>query len=465
MEDNIILLSDSYKFSHPWQYPEGTTYLHAYVESRGGPYGWTKFFGLQYYLKRYLSQKITMEMVEEAKEVVEAHGLPFDYEGWKYIATELNGNLPIRVRAVPEGSIIPNHNVLMTVENTDPKVPWVVTWVETLLLKVWYPITVATQSYKIKRIISDFMWETCDNLDGIPFKLHDFGYRGVSSNESAGIGGLAHLSNFMGTDTVEALVFGRRYYNESMAGFSIPASEHSTMTSWGKDHEADAYYRMVEVFSKPGSIYAVVSDSYDIVNAVDNIWGKELKGEVINSGGTLVIRPDSGDPVSVVLRIARSVDKNFGSTVNSKGYKVLNNVRIIQGDGTHEDGIYDILKALKVDGFSAENIAFGMGGALLQGNANASINRDTHRFAYKTSAAVVNGQLREVYKDPITDKGKMSKRGALELILSDEDGGYKTVNRDLVSSVYLDDFGVLRTVYLDGKILVEETLSEIRERS
>lgn len=465
MNENLILKSDSYKASHYLQYPPGLTYLHAYVESRGGPYGWTKFFGLQYYLKRYLSQKITMEMVEEAKEIIEAHGLPFDYEGWKYIANELDGKLPLRVRAVPEGYRIPNHNVLMTVENTDPKVPWVVTWVETLLLKVWYPITVATQSYKIKRIISDAMYETCDNLDGIPFKLHDFGYRGVSSNESAGIGGLAHLSNFMGTDTVEALVYGRRYYGESMAGFSIPASEHSTMTSWGKDHEADAYRRMVDTFSKPGSIYAVVSDSYDIVHAVDNIWGKELRDEVIARGGTLVIRPDSGDPVSVVLRIARSVDKNFGSTVNSKGYKVLNNIRIIQGDGTHENGIYDILKALKADGYSAENIAFGMGGALLQGNANAQINRDAHRFAYKTSAAVVNGELREVYKDPITDKGKMSKRGALELILSDEEGGYKTVNRDLVSSAYLDDYGVLRTVYLDGKILVEETLSEIRERS
>jgi nicotinamide phosphoribosyltransferase len=457
---NLILQTDSYKASHYLQYPEGTTYLHAYLESRGGPYGWTRFFGLQYYLKRYLSQKITMKMVDQAKAVLEAHGLPFDYAGWSYIAKDLKGKLPIEIRAVPEGSVIPNHNVLMTIESTDSRVPWVVTWVESLLLKVWYPTTVATQSLKIKQIVKSAMLETCDNVDGLPFKLHDFGYRGVSSEESAGIGGLAHLTNFMGTDTLQAIVYGWEYYEEPMAGFSIPASEHSTMTSWGKEHEVDAYRQMVEAFSKPGSLYAVVSDSYDIVNAVDNIWGGELRDLVVERGGTLVIRPDSGDPVSVVLRIARSVDKNFGSTINSKGYKVLNNVRIIQGDGTHEDGIYDILKALKDDGFSADNIAFGMGGALLQGNAKSSINRDTHKMAQKVSALVVDGVFREVRKDPASDRGKTSKLGVLELIKLPEESQVKTVRRGEVS----EEYNVMRTVFKNGNLLVDDTLSDIRNR-
>lgn len=455
--ENLILMTDSYKHSHYLQYPEGTTYLHSYIESRGGRYGWTRFFGLQYYLKRYLSQRITMEMVEEAKEVLEAHGLPFNYEGWKYIAEELDGKLPLRIRAVPEGTVVPNHNVLVTVESTDEKVPWVVSWVETLLLKVWYPTTVSTQAHKIYDIIFNFLFETADWVDGVDFKLHDFGYRGVSSNESAGIGGLAHLSVFKGTDTIEALMYARRYYNEPMAGFSIPASEHSTMTVWGRENEAEAYRNMVEKFSKPGALFAVVSDSYDIINAVDNIWGKELSSLVVESGGTLVVRPDSGDPVTVVLQVARLLDKHFGSVVNTKGFKVLNHVRIIQGDGIHEDAIYDILKALKLDGFSADNIAFGMGGALLQGNDKSSINRDTHSFAMKVSAAKVNGKMIDVYKDPVTQKGKTSKKGVLELV---ENTGFATVRREEVRPA---DRLMLQTVYENGEVLVDQRLSEIRE--
>lgn len=459
--ENIILMTDSYKHSHYLQYPPGLTYLHSYIESRGGSYGWTKFFGLQYYLNRYLTKRVTMEMVEEAKELVEAHGLPFNYEGWKYIVEELDGKLPLRIRAVPEGSIVPNHNVLVTVESTDEKVPWVVSWVETLLLKVWYPITVATQSEKIYRIIEAAMSDTSDTMDGIGFKLHDFGYRGVSSNESAGIGGLAHLSTFQGTDTVEALLYGRSYYGTDMAGYSIPASEHSSITAWGRENEVEAYRNMVETFSKPGSIFAVVSDSYDILNAVDKLWGQELRDLVIAKGGTLVVRPDSGDAVTVVLQVARLLDKHFGSTVNKKGYKVLNHVRIIQGDGIHEDAIYDILKALKLDGFSADNIAFGMGGALLQGNPKSPINRDTHNFAMKASAAIINGELVEIYKDPVTQKGKTSKKGQLELVWNHNTHETYTVRREDLAP---DKLQLMRTVYENGEVLIEETLDEIRER-
>ena len=235
---NLILATDSYKMTHPWQYPDGITYMHDYIESRGGLYGYTKFFGLQYYLKEYLSKKVTQEMIDEAKEICNLHGLPFYEEGWSYIVNELDGKIPIRIRAVPEGAVVKNHNVLVTVESTDPKVPWIVGWVETLLLKIWYPITVATFSYKVKLIINYFLEETCDNpKDELLFKFHDFGYRGVSSEESAGIGGLAHLTNFAGTDTLNSLLFGRKYYNCNIAGFSVPASEHSTMTSWTKKFE------------------------------------------------------------------------------------------------------------------------------------------------------------------------------------------------------------------------------------
>lgn len=456
--DNLILKTDSYISSHYLQYPEGMTYLHAYIESRGGKYGYTKFFGLQYYLKRYLTQRVTMDMVEEAQEIFSAHGLPFNYAGWSYVAKNLKGKLPIKIRAVPEGTIVPNHNVLVTIESTDEKVPWIAAWFETLLLKIWYPVTVSTLSHRIRIIIKDFMNQTSDTPEDIDFKLHDFGYRASTSEESAGIGGLAHLINFKGTDTVQALLCARNYYNEPMAGFSIPASAHSTMTSWGREHEADAYRNMVETFSKPGSVYAVVSDSYDIFHAVDKLWGEELRELVIEKGGTLVVRPDSGGPVTVVLRVARLLEKNFGATTNDKGYKVLNHVRIIQGDGIHEDIIYDILKALRDDGFSADNIAFGMGGALLQGNKDSPINRDANSFALKTSYVIVNGEGRDVAKDPVTDKAKHSKKGQLELIL--DDGNIRTVRREDAGG-YIP---LLRTVFENGELLVDETLGRIRAR-
>ena len=180
--ENLILMADSYKASHYLQFPENMTYMHDYIESRGGLYGYTKFFGLQYYLKKYLSKKITMDMVNEAKEVLELHGLPFNYNGWKYIVEKYDGYLPIRLRAVPEGAVVKNHNVLITVESLDEKVPWLVGWFETLLLKVWYPITVATFSFKVKQIIEHFLKATSDNFETeLPFKFHDFGYRGDSS--------------------------------------------------------------------------------------------------------------------------------------------------------------------------------------------------------------------------------------------------------------------------------------------
>ena len=158
----------------------------------------------------------------------------------------------------------------------------------------------------------------------LPFRLHDFGARGTTSFEQAGIGGLAHLVNFMGTDTVSGLVFARRHYHEKMAGYSIPAAEHSTMTSWGEEHEVDAYRNMIRQFGGPGKLVAVVSDSYDLYRAVREIWGKTLKSEVLAMGGTLIVRPDSGDPTVVPIDAIDMLGESYGYTVNSKGYRVLN---------------------------------------------------------------------------------------------------------------------------------------------
>jgi nicotinamide phosphoribosyltransferase len=267
--------------------------------------------------------------------------------------------------------------------------------------------TVATNSYTSKQIIKEFLEETGDPA-GLLFKLHDFGARGVSSFESAMLGGTAHLINFMGTDTVSALIGARRYYDADLAaGFSIPAMEHSTVTSWGKENEANAYRNMLKQYGKPNAIIACVSDSYDIYNATEHIWGEELKQAVIDSGALVVIRPDSGNPPDVVLKVVQLLDKKFGSVVNAKGYKVLNHVRVIQGDGITTETIRSILLALKWAGYSADNVAFGQGGALLQ-----QVNRDTLEFAMKCSAIeLADGTWRDVFKSPVGSTMKASKAG------------------------------------------------------
>ena len=459
---NIILNTDSYKASHWLQYPPKTETVFSYIESRGGRYPVTVFFGLQMFLKEYLSKPITQEMIDEADWFLKAHGEPFNREGWEYILREHNGYIPVRIQAVSEGTVVPTRNVLVTVENTDPKCYWVTSYIETALLRaVWYPTTVATNSWSSKQTIRKFLEETADEeaMDGLLFKLHDFGARGVSSYESAGIGGAAHLVNFMGTDTMTGIVYAMKYYNEKdMLAFSVPAAEHSSITTWGKTHEGEAYKNMMEQFGGNYPIISVVSDSYDIYNAVENLWGQELKDMVIKSGSTLVVRPDSGNPADVVTKVATLLDSTFGSTFNSKGYKVLNGVRIIQGDGINEGSIRDILTTLRSYGFSADNVVFGQGGALIQ-----QVNRDTQKFAMKASAALIDGKWIDVFKDPITDAGKHSKKGRLMLYCDKETGEMFT--GVLAHGAEQKYDSMLETVFVNGKIVKEYTFTEIRNRS
>lgn len=450
--NNIILNSDSYKYSQFSQYPDNTTVIYSYIESRGGLYDSTVFFGLQMFLKEYLCQPITQENIDEAEAVILAHGEPFYREGWEYILREHNGYLPVRIDAVPEGTVVPVKNVLATIYNTDPKCYWLTSFLETAILRsIWYPTTVATNSYENKKQILEALKKTGDP-ESIGFKLHDFGARGVSSFESAGIGGAAHLVNFMGTDTVTALLYARKYYGADMAGFSIPAMEHSTVTSWGRENEVKAYRNMLKRHAKPGGLVAAVSDSYDIYNAC-KLWGTELKQDVINSGATVVVRPDSGDPAVVVLECLKILDKYFGSVVNEKGYKVLNNVRVLQGDGINHQTIRSIIFTITLAGYSVDNVAFGQGGALLQ-----IVNRDDQKFAMKCSAALINGEWVDVYKDPFHDSGKTSKKGRLRLIKTEDK--IKTINdRDPLYGTAED---MLQPVYENGKLLRDQTFDEVR---
>lgn len=460
---SIIIRTDSYKFSQFLQYPKGTTHISSYIESRGGE-DTSVFFGPQAFIKDYLLTPITMADIDRAERIVTAHGLPFNREGWEIIVREYNGYLPLEIQSVPEGTVMETRNVQMQVVNTDPRMGWLTPYIETALLRaVWYPSTVATKSRKMKVLIAKALHETSDIpvMDQLLFKLHDFGARGASSGETAVLGGMAHLVNFMGTDTAEALVGAMTYYNtDQVVGFSIPASEHSSITAWGRDHEVDAYENMLDTFGGPGKILACVSDSFDIYAACRDLWGEKLKDKIVGMGGTLVVRPDSGDPETVPIEVIKILAEKFGFTINSKGYKVLPPyIRVIQGDGINEHSLPKILENLKAAGFSADNIAFGMGGGLLQ-----AWNRDTLRYAMKASAIRINeGEWRGISKDPITDRGKKSKVGRLALAYQCGVGscGFRTVPENVLP----EKDNLLRVIYRNGELRVEDTFEQIRERA
>ena len=452
LENSIMAKTDSYKLSHYLQFPPNTQRTFYYIESRAKSrvsVNKIKFFGLQAILKKHFMSVPTRSEVEEMAAFAKQHGLPFNAEGWGLISRL--GYLPIKIKAVPEGTVLPTQNVIITVENTDDRFFWLPGYIETMLMQVWYPTTVCTKSYECKQEILKHLEET-GTPETIDFKLHDFGFRGVSSHESAGLGGMAHLVNFKGTDTLAGILAAQKYYNtKDMVGFSIPAAEHSTMTSWTKDGETAAYENMLNQFAKKGSMVAVVSDSYNLTNAVTNIWGGELRNKVLKSGATIVIRPDSGNPSTISLRTIKQLDDIFGSSLNEKGYKVLNPaIRLIQGDSiSGKSQIRDILNALGGDGYSADNIAFGMGGGLLQ-----APNRDIHSFAMKCSAAKIDGVWQDVYKAPSDCLWKKSKAGRLTL-----SPDYKTYNIN-----YYRGPSALQTVFDNGALLVDETFETIRER-
>ncbi|MEL6194202.1 MAG: nicotinate phosphoribosyltransferase [Bacteroidota bacterium] len=468
MKNNLILLADAYKYSHHKLYYPGTTSIYSYMESRGGKFDETVFFGLQYYLKEFLEGvAFTQEDLDEAADFlpqVFGRGDVFDKANFQYILDTYGGKLPIRIKAVPEGISVPTQQVLMTLENTDPKCFWLTNFLETVLMQLWYPITVASISREVKKVVTRYYQETATpgSEAGVDFVLNDFGFRGVSSVESAGLGGAAHLINFDGSDTLAGSSLIKAYYNsQTVFGKSIPATEHSIVTLLGEKGELDVFKHVLDTF--PEGIVACVSDSYNIFRACEEYWGEELRGQILDREGTLVIRPDSGDPIRTLLAIFDILFTKFGFTTNEKGYKVLPpQVRVIQGDGVNYDAIKNMYAALKEAGISAENLVLGMGGALLQ-----KLDRDTQKFAIKCSHAVVNGESVIVQKSPtemdkdgnITPSFKKSKGGRLKLVKIE--GDYKTVQE----GEYPELKDELITIFENGEIRQEWTFEEIRERA
>ncbi|WP_426669410.1 nicotinate phosphoribosyltransferase [Mucilaginibacter sp. McL0603] len=463
--ENLILLADAYKYAHHKFYYPGTTQIYSYLESRGGMFNETVFFGLQYLLKEYLQgPAFTQQDLDEADSFLQqvfGRDDVFDKSKFQYILDKYNGQLPVKIKAVAEGTAVPTGNALMTIENTDPECYWLTNFLETLLMQVWYPCTVATLSSQIRKVVTQYYNETATEgaEKGIDFVLNDFGFRGVSSVESAKIGGAAHLLSFSGSDNLAGSGMAINYYDaEKVYGLSVPATEHSICTLLGREGELEIFKHVLRTF--PTGTIACVSDSFNIFKACEEYWGTGLRDEILNRKGTLVIRPDSGDPIMTLLKIFEILFSKFGFTVNAKGYKVLPpQIRVIQGDGVNYTEIKNMYKALKDYGISAENLVLGMGGALLQ-----KVDRDTQKFALKCSSAVINGKEVAVEKNPtemdaqgnITPSFKKSKGGRLKLVKIN--GTFKTVNEQ----EHLELADELHTVFENGELVNTITFEQVK---
>ncbi len=417
--NNIALLTDSYKLSQWPMYPEGTEKVYSYFEAReGATFPTTVFFGLQQLIQKYLLVQVDEFYIADAKAICDAHMGPgmFNKAGWETIRTKYNGKLPVRIWAVPEGSLHNAGDVLMVVENHGgEELAWLTSYLETLLVHVWYPTTVASLSRSVKEMLADYLIKTTGTTDGIDFGLHDFGCRGAVNMDAAATGGMAHLVNFKGTDTVPALWQAKDTYQAKLdsLGFSVAAAEHSVMTSLGRDGESEMVGRLLEVY--PTGILAAPIDSYDYFNYVVNICGNDHYETIMNRDGKFVFRPDSTSdihptPEEEMVWLANTLYAAFGGTENELGYKILDpHVGMLWGDGITPLGIDKILHALMVAGFATSNVVFGMGGGLLQ-----KVNRDTQRFAFKCSAQLRNGEWVDVQKSPL-DQTKKSKAGRFNL--------------------------------------------------
>ncbi|HEY8096630.1 MAG TPA: nicotinate phosphoribosyltransferase [Methylobacter sp.] len=463
LEDNLVTDADSYKYSHPYLFPEGTASLYSHFLSRGGAFSHVQFVELQAFLKKRLCNKITKKKVDECERLMGPHGEPFYREGWDAILKDYDGFAPVTLRAIPEGMVVPTGTAMFDVQLTepDPRLHWLPAHVETSIVRQWYPNSVGTLSFHCKKHIFEALQKSSDDpLGELPFKLHDFGSRGASSEESARIGGAAHLANFLGTDTVEALRQILHYYGckSGMPGFSIPAAEHSNRCAWGKGREFEGNRELVRKFlhernSPPGvpKMAACVSDTYNVFNSVENCWcDPDMVDYVRSSGGVLVVRPDSGEPIDVLLKILAIFERKLGMQKNLKGYKVLPNFyRIIQGDGINIDSLPEILHAIMSRGYSASNLAFGMGGGLLQ-----MVNRDTSKYKYAASSAFINGDWVDLFKDPVTDIGKRSMAGHIATII---DGFGQPIRS--VRGPRNDD--IMREVCRNGKLTREVTWDDV----
>ena len=479
---NPLLLTDGYKVDHRRQYPSNTTLVYSNWtprKSRVEGFDEVVFFGLQYFIKKYIIEEFETKFFSRPKdEVINAYSRRINnYLGDNAVGTDHIAALhdlryiPMVFKALPEGVSVPIKVPMFTMYNTLPEFFWLTNYFETLLsTTVWLPCNSATIAAKYRSILDKYAAETSSVPEFVDWQGHDFSMRGMAALEAALISGAGHLLSFTGTDTIPAVDFLEQYYNANsdanLIGGSVAATEHSVMSMGTNSGEQETFKRLIcQVY--PKGIVSVVSDTWDLWKVLTE-YLPNLKNEILARDGKLVIRPDSGDPVKIICGDQDSTDEKerkgvvellwdiFGGHINDKGYKELDShVGAIYGDSITLDRAEQICENLKKKGYASTNVTLGIGSFTYQYNT-----RDTFGFAMKATYGEVDGKGREIFKDPITDDGtKKSARGLIKIIKEDE-------KYALVDQVSWEEErqGELIEVFRDGKLLVDQTLTEIRSR-
>lgn len=480
-----LLLKDGYKVGHKFQYPDGTTLVYANLtprKSRDEQVDTVLFFGLQYFIKEYLLNQFDEQFFKRPKaEVLAAYKKRIDnYLGKDSIAYDhieaLHnlGYLPLEIKALPEGSLVPMRVPVLTIKNTLPEFFWLTNMLETLLSNIlWKPCTSATTAFQYRKVFTRYAQETVGNdLSFVPWQGHDFSFRGMSGVEDAVMSGAAHLLSFTGTDTIPAIDFLETYYGADceaeLIGGSVPATEHSVMCMGTQDGEIETFERLItQVY--PSGVVSVVSDTWDFWQVITEFL-PQLKDKILARDGKLVIRPDSGDPVKIICGDADAAPgspaykgaiacmwETFGGSITPMGYKLLNShIGLIYGDSITQERQLQILEGLKQKGFASYNVVLGIGSFTYE-----YVTRDTFGFAMKATYGEVNGEGRAIFKDPKTDDGTKKSAKGLIAVHQNEAGQYAYQDECTWEQ---EQQGALKTVFLNGELTLEHNLSAIRER-
>ncbi|MDO3665034.1 nicotinate phosphoribosyltransferase [Acinetobacter higginsii] len=488
---NPLNAIDFYKADHRRQYPVGTEYVYANFTPRSSRLAKMLpdfddkivFFGLQGFIKHFLIETWNEGFFNQAKaKVVAAYKRRMDNalgEGAVPVehieALHDLGYLPLKIKALPEGSRVNIKVPVLTIINTDPNFFWLTNYIETVLsAELWKSCTTASIAYEYKRLLTQYAEKTGAPLDFVAVQGHDFSSRGMSGIYDAAQSGVGHLTSFIGTDSVASIDYAEEYYNATgVVGVSVPATEHSVMCMGSEESEIETFRRLIcELY--PAGVVSIVSDTWDFWRVITE-FSVELKAEILkrqpNALGLakVVFRPDSGDPVKIICGdpdaerdspaykgAVQCLWEIFGGTETAQGYKVLNErVGLIYGDSITLERAQNILKGLEAKGFASNNLVFGIGSYTYN-----YLTRDSFGFAVKATWGQVNGVGRELFKDPVTDSGvKKSAKGLLRVEQTEH--GFELFDQQ---SFEQEKMGALQTVFENGQLLRECSLDQIRER-
>ena len=490
MKMNPMLLTDFYKIGHRVQYPQGTELIYSTFTprtSRDSSINEVIFFGLQGFIKEYLIEYFNEnffncnidDIVNDYKRIISLTLGVGNPETDHIISLHKLGYLPIKICAVEEGTRLPLRVPMFTIENTIPEFFWITNFLETFMSsELWKPTTVATITDKYRKICNKWGEKTSDDLNYIKFQCHNFSMRGLSGFSDVLTNGAAHLTQFTGTDSIPAIIYAEKYYNSNvekeLGGCSVNATEHSVQCTYGDDEK---YFSDIINEIYPFGLVSIVSDGYDYWKMITEVI-PSLKEDIMRRNGKTIIRPDSGCPEDIICGyndVAFNTDSTpeekgsiellweiFGGTINSKGYKVLDShIGLIYGDAITPERAEEIFRRLERKGFSAENVVLGVGSYSLGYHT-----RDTFGMALKSTYAIVNGEEKLIFKDPKTDNGvKKSQKGLVSIIHNGNNNSIGFIDGlTKEAKDALKDIDLLKPVFIDGKLLVDDSLEDIRKR-